>query len=292
MELKFDRNKAFSRSIGWITQSELDILGTKKVAIAGLGGVGGQYCEVLARLGIEHFNIADMDQFSIENLNRQAGAYVSTFNCFKSDVLERKIKDINPNAKVKVFSDGVHSENMDEFLDGVDLYVDGLDFFVLDLREELFNKIKTKNIPGVTIAPVGMGASSLVFDSKSMSFKNYFGLHTARSLKEKAMLFAVGLTPSLMQRHYVVSKQNLDFDKKKAPSTPMGIQLCGGMMGTIVLKLLLNRGSIARAPKSLHYDAYLGKFKKTYLWMGYRNPLQKIKLLFMKRLLDRISQGN
>lgn len=75
---KFDYSQAFSRNLGWITSDEAELLKKKKVAIAGMGGVGGQYCEVLARLGISNFQLADPDSFEQVNFNRQNGSGMST----------------------------------------------------------------------------------------------------------------------------------------------------------------------------------------------------------------------
>ena len=70
----FDYQQAFSRNIGWVTEVEQDILRTKRVAIAGLGGLVAVIYSPLTRLGIGNFNIADFDRFEIQNFNRQAGA--------------------------------------------------------------------------------------------------------------------------------------------------------------------------------------------------------------------------
>lgn len=78
MTVSFDYAAAFSRNIGWVTEAEQQALRGKRVAIAGMGGVGGVHLLTLARLGIGAFNIADFDDFDIVNFNRQAGALVST----------------------------------------------------------------------------------------------------------------------------------------------------------------------------------------------------------------------
>ena len=74
----FDYFKAFSRNIGWISREEQILLGQKKVAIAGLGGAGGEHLLTLARTGIGRFAISDFDFFDIHNFTRQAGAAMST----------------------------------------------------------------------------------------------------------------------------------------------------------------------------------------------------------------------
>ncbi|MCB9980533.1 MAG: ThiF family adenylyltransferase, partial [Rhodospirillales bacterium] len=168
--MNFDYKEAFSRNLGLLTPHEQDLLKSKKVAIAGMGGVGGVHLQTLARMGISNFHIADMDVFELANFNRQAGAMVSTLHLPKADVLKRMAEDINPECKITVFSEGVTDENMEAFLDGVDVYVDGLDFFVLDVRARLFEKCREKGIPAVTVGPIGISSACLIFHPKGMSF--------------------------------------------------------------------------------------------------------------------------
>ena len=66
----FNYHQAFSRNIGWVTAEEQELLRHKRVAIAGMGGVGGIHLLTLARLGIGAFHIADFDVFDIVNFNR------------------------------------------------------------------------------------------------------------------------------------------------------------------------------------------------------------------------------
>ena len=68
--IDFDYFKAFSRTIGWISKEELNLLRSRHIAIGGVGGTGGYYALTLARLGIEQFTLADFDCFEISNLNR------------------------------------------------------------------------------------------------------------------------------------------------------------------------------------------------------------------------------
>ncbi|MDT1848275.1 ThiF family adenylyltransferase, partial [Acinetobacter baumannii] len=76
----------------------------------------------------------------------------------KAEVLARMAQDINPEIESKVFDQGINPDNLDSFLDGVDLYVDGLDFFAFDIRQRTFAACAAKAIPATTVAPLGMGA--------------------------------------------------------------------------------------------------------------------------------------
>lgn len=278
----FDYATAFSRTIGWITAPEQATLRTKRVAIAGLGGVGGAHVLTLARLGIQSFNLADFDRFGTENLNRQAGAFQSTLGQPKLDVVSRMARDINPDLDVKKFSDGITFDNMEQFLSGVDLYVDGLDFFVLDIRAKLFAMCAERGIPAITAAPLGMGAAVLAFLPGQMTFEEYFQLE-GRSKNEQLLRFMVGLAPAVLHQGYLVDPTAVDLINQRGPSTPMACDICAGIAGTQALKILLGRGKVIAAPHGVHFDAYRNKLVHTWRPGGNNNPLQRLILSLARR---------
>ena len=282
----FDYDLAFSRNIGWVTQAEQLKLKKTRIAIAGLGGVGGAHLLTLARLGISHFNIADFDEFDLHNLNRQSGAFMSTMGQSKIDTLARMAKDINPEIDLRLFPQGVTPDNVDEFLDDVDVYVDGLDFFALPARRMVFAKCREKGIPALTAAPLGMGAAFLYFSPTGMSFEDYFKVE-GHEQQEQYARFIAGLSPAMLNRDYLVAPEAVNFMEKRAPSTIMACDLCAGVMGTSVLKLLLGRGSLKAAPWGMHFDAYHQKLKFTWRPFGNSNPLQWLLLKFIRPVLQR-----
>src|ERR1035437_8544324 len=125
----FTYETAFSRNIGWLSHDEQQSLRQKRVAIAGMGGVGGFHLLTLARLGVGKFNIADLDTFELANFNRQAGAGISTLGRPKVEVLAEMARDINQECELEIFAGGVHADNLEQFFRNADLYVDGLDAF-------------------------------------------------------------------------------------------------------------------------------------------------------------------
>ena len=282
----FDYKQAFSRNIGWVTADEQEKLRHKKVAIAGMGGVGGSHLIVLARLGIGKFHIADLDVFEQANFNRQFGASMSTLNAPKAATMAAAVKDINPEAEVTSFDHGVTLENLDAFLDGVDIYVDSLDIFALEIRRAVFARCYAKGIPTITAAPMGMGTAFLIFMPGEMSFEEYFCLD-GYAFEDQIIKFVIGVSPSVQQRHYLVDRSSVNFLKKKVPSTAMGIELAAGAACTNVLKILLERGEIICAPHSLHFDAYRNRLLKCWRPFGNRHPMQRLMFWYVKRLLAR-----
>lgn len=272
---KFNYNEAFSRNIGWFTEAEQQLLITKRIAIAGMGGVGGSHLTTLARLGFGGFNIADMDSFELANFNRQACAFVSTIGSSKVNVMADMALDINPELSINRFHSGLQLDNMDEFLSGVDIYVDSLDFSSTDIRWAVFDACAKKGIPAITAAPIGMGVSLLCFMPGGMSFDDYFQWH-GQSHEERLIRFLAGLTPRMMQLPYLVKTEVVNVKKAKLPSTIIGCQLCSDLLSAHALKIALNRGPIMTAPRALHFDAYRNKMSVTWRPGGNKNPLQKL----------------
>jgi molybdopterin/thiamine biosynthesis adenylyltransferase len=282
LALDFDYSQAFSRNIGWVTESEQQLLRTRRVAIAGLGGVGGAHLITLARLGIGAFHVADFDTFDLPNMNRQTGAGVHNLGRRKTATLSEIALDINPRLDLKVFAEGVTGGNIASFLDGVDLYVDGLDFFAFSARRMVFAECAKRKIPATTVAPLGMGAALLNFMPGRMSFEEYFGWEGCTEL-QMALRFLVGLSPAMLQRNYLVDPTTVDLRGRRGPSTGIACALCAGIAATEALKILLNRGGVRAAPHGMQFDAYRNKIATTWRPWGHRNPLQRLLLAIASR---------
>jgi molybdopterin/thiamine biosynthesis adenylyltransferase len=288
MSNPFQYEQAFSRNIGWVTPAEQQQLRGKRIAIAGGGGVGGVHLLTLARLGVTHFHIADFDTFDIPNFNRQVGAMMSTVGQPKADVLARMARDINPDIEIKIFPEGVHGDNLDAFLAGVDLYVDALDFFAFDARQQTFAACARLGIPATTAAPLGMGAALLNFMPGKMTFEEYFGWGDLPE-EEKALRFVVGLAPGGLHRPYLMVPGSVSFAERRGPSTIMACQLCAGIIATESLKILLGRGDVLAAPWGMQFDAYRNKLKRTWRPGGNRHPIQRLAMAIGRRQFARMA---
>ena len=285
MKQEFNYSLAFSRTLGWVTETELETLRSKRIAIAGLGGVGGSHLLTLARLGIGKFCIADHDTFELVNFNRQAGSSMSTLGREKVDVLAEMALDINPELDLRRFSEKVTAENVSDFLADVDLYVDGLDFFAVQARRQVFAVCAERGIPAITAAPLGMGVALLNFLPGRMTFEQYFCLD-GHSEGDQLLLFLLGLSPAMLQISYLVDDSRVDLEGHKGPSTPMACDLCSGVAATHALKILLNRGKVPAAPRGLHFDAYRNRLTGTWRPGGNRNPIQRLGLAVVRRRLS------
>lgn len=285
----FDYASAFSRNLGWITPDEQKKLKNSRVAIAGMGGVGGIHLLTLTRLGIGQFNIADFDIFEIQNFNRQAGADITTIGKDKVEVMRGRALNINPELQINAFDQGVTEQNIDDFLKDVDIYVDGLDIFVLDMREKLFKACAERGIITISVGPIGMGSAMICFVPGGMTFESYFGFQN-KSPFEKYCRFVLGIAPSFLHLKSLVDRSYANAHQKKAPSLPMGCELAAGVMGTEVLKHLLKRGDRLTAPRSYQFDAATYRLRKSWIPFGHHNPIFRIKLLIIQFMMNREEQ--
>lgn len=280
----FDYNAAFSRNLGLVQPSEQEKLRDSKVAIAGLGAVGGTHALTLARIGIGNFHIADFDTFEIHNFNRQNGATISTLGHQKCSTLQSMIGNINPTAIVTSFDQGVIKSNVSKFLEKVDVVVDGLDFFAVDARDMLYREAYLKDIPVVGAGPIGFSMILLVFlPGDNMTWHDYFAMDLAKNDIDKYVLFGLGNAPRATHLSYM-DKSYINLDKKTGPSISPAVQLCGGVIGTEVIKILLNRGKLYPAPYYQQFDAYKSKYVRGKLRWGNKGLLQRLKFTIFRKI--------
>jgi molybdopterin/thiamine biosynthesis adenylyltransferase len=270
----------FKRNIGLISILEQRKLFETRIAVAGAGGVGGVHILTLARLGIGKFTIADPDTFEAVNVNRQYGAAQSTLGRNKAQVLAEMVRDINPEADVRVFIDGVNVANIDAFLDDADIFIDGIDFFEIGIRRLLFRKSREKGLYALTAAPLGFGATLQVFSPKGMRFDDYFGITDGMGELEKIAAFASGLAPHPYHLKYLdLSKVSLS--QKTGPAVSPACTLAASLISTEVVKILTGKGKVRPVPFYTQIDLLRGKFKQGRVLFGGRNPIHKLKSWFI-----------
>lgn len=144
----------FSRTELLLGKAAMEKLSKARVAVFGIGGVGGYVCEALVRSGVGAFDLVDNDKVSPSNLNRQIIATGRTIGRYKTDVMKERILDINPDADVKIYKCFFLPENADEFpFEEYDYVVDAVD--TVTAKIELVMKCKEKNIP--IISSMGAG---------------------------------------------------------------------------------------------------------------------------------------
>lgn len=144
----------YTRTTLLIDKEKLKKLFNKRVAIFGLGGVGGNVVESLARSGIGEFDLIDNDEFSITNINRQILSSLKTIGKAKVDVAEERIHDINPTIVVHKHKTFYLPENKKDFdFSKFDYIVDAID--TVSAKIDIICEANRLNIP--IISAMGCG---------------------------------------------------------------------------------------------------------------------------------------
>ncbi len=282
---QFDYGIAFDRNLGWITTEEQEKLKHSCVAIAGLGGAGGFQAQVLARMGVGSFKIADHDTFAMSNMNRQMGAGMSTLGHDKCEVIRKMILDINPQARIEIYQKGIHEENIIDFLKGAELVLDGIDLYQIEFKRLLFRQAKSCGIPALTCAPLGFGASMIIFSPKGMSFDAYFDLSDKTDNTHKVLQMIVGLNPALLGLSYIDRTKVLNAENNRGASVSPGLMLVGAISGTEAIKILTQKTKVLYAPHLYQIDMFTQKVNKNCYFFGMKSPVQRLKRMFLASIL-------
>lgn len=144
----------FERTALLLGKASVARLARKRVAVFGVGGVGGFVCEGLVRAGIGAIDIVDKDTVALSNINRQLIALHSTVGKNKVDVLEERLKDINKNLIIKKYKCFFLPETSETFdFREYDYVVDAID--TVTGKIELILKAKEAGVP--IISAMGAG---------------------------------------------------------------------------------------------------------------------------------------
>ena len=144
----------FSRTQLLIGETAINKLQKSRVAVFGIGGVGGYVCEALVRSGVGAFDLVDDDKVCLTNLNRQIIATRKTVGKYKADVMKERMLDINPDVDVRIHRCFFLPENADDFpFDEYDYVVDAVD--TVTAKIELILRAKAHNVP--IISAMGAG---------------------------------------------------------------------------------------------------------------------------------------
>ena len=144
----------FSRTRLLLGYDAVEKLKNARVAVFGIGGVGGYVCEALIRSGVGHFDLIDNDKVSLSNINRQIIATRKTVGRYKTEVMRERMLDINPEAEVLLYNSFFLPETADEFpFEKYDYVVDAVD--TVTAKIELVMKCKEKGVP--IISSMGAG---------------------------------------------------------------------------------------------------------------------------------------
>ena len=144
----------FSRTELLLGKRAMEKLSASRVAVFGIGGVGGYVCEALVRSGVGAFDLIDNDRVCLSNLNRQIIATRKTVGKYKTEVMKERMLDINPDADVRIRNCFFLPENAQEFhFEAYDYVVDAVD--TVTAKIEIILKAQESGVP--IISSMGAG---------------------------------------------------------------------------------------------------------------------------------------
>lgn len=144
----------FKRTKMLIGSENIEKLSKAKVAVFGIGGVGGYVVEALARSGVGSLTLIDNDTVNITNINRQIIATHDTIGQFKTEVMKERVLSINPEANIQVHNCFFLPENSDDFdFTQFDYVIDAVD--TVTAKIEIITKAQKDNVPVISCMGTG-----------------------------------------------------------------------------------------------------------------------------------------
>lgn len=144
----------FSRTELLLGKEAMERLDGARVAVFGIGGVGGYVCEALVRSGVGAFDLIDDDKVCLTNLNRQIIATRKTVGQYKAEVMKERILEINPKADVRIHKCFFLPENAEDFpFEEYDYIVDAVD--TVTAKIELVLRAQEKKVPIISCMGAG-----------------------------------------------------------------------------------------------------------------------------------------
>ena len=165
-------NNPFTRTERLFGKEAMERLASSCVAIFGLGGVGGNCCEALARSGVGHFVLVDDDTVSLSNINRQLIATFDTIGMNKVDVMEQRIHSINPQAIIEKRKTFYLPEHGDEFpFESYDYCIDCIDTITANI--DIILRCQKAGTPVKSSGPQPITKRGSLFHSHGSSSQNH-----------------------------------------------------------------------------------------------------------------------
>ena len=159
----------FSRTAYVYGEDAVERLKRARVAVFGVGGVGGYICEALCRAGVGRIDIFDRDTVSLSNINRQIIALHSTVGRPKVDVMKERMLDINPECEVNAYNVFYLPENADEYeLSKYDYIADAVD--TVSAKLEIATRAYKLGIPVISAMGAGNKTDPTRFEVADINY--------------------------------------------------------------------------------------------------------------------------
>jgi len=174
LELNDDEMHLYSRQIlldGWDIEAQ-EKLKLANVLIVGCGGIGCTSAELLARAGVGQITLIDADTIEMSNLQRQIAYVEENIGFYKSEILAKRLKQINPHIRIESYSSKLDESNAAQLISTQDLVLDGCDNFT---TRYLVNQICTQlNVPLISASAIGFQGQLFMVEGDSACYECLF----------------------------------------------------------------------------------------------------------------------
>ena len=162
------QNEQNSRTAMLLGEAAIERLANARVAVFGIGGVGGYLAEALARAGVGALDLIDNDTVSVSNINRQIIALHSTVGRLKVEVMAERIRDINPDCRVRALPLFYLPEQADQFdFSQYDYIADAID--TVSAKIDLAVRAHEAGIPIISAMGAGNKLDAAAFEVADLS---------------------------------------------------------------------------------------------------------------------------
>ena len=221
-----------SRTEKLIGKEALEKLADSRVAVFGIGGVGGFVCEALARSGIGALDLIDNDRIALSNLNRQIIATMDSLGEFKTEAARKRILSINPECRVSIRTEFFMPDNADSFdFSQYDYVVDAIDTVTGKLA--IAEKAKEAGVPVISSMGTGNKLDPTAFKTADIYETNICPL--AKVMRKECRKRGIESLKVVYSEEEAIKPSGPDeYDDSKRRSTPGSISFVPSAAGLII----------------------------------------------------------
>lgn len=161
------------RNYGFWNEATQQAINETHLAIAGTGGAGHEFGVKAARMGVQNFRVADPEIFEPANSNRIIGVNEHTLGRNKAEVMREEILAINPDAKVTVYSEGVTTDNIHDFLQDADVVLNATELSMPELGAMVCRESRNRTVGGEHVPVPVMDIEYIAHAGQVTSFDPY-----------------------------------------------------------------------------------------------------------------------
>lgn len=233
---------SFSRTELLLGKESMEKLWKARVAVFGIGGVGGHVVEALVRSGIQAIDLIDNDKVSVTNINRQIIATTKTIGRYKTEVMKERILEINPECKVNIYNCFYLPETKDEFdFSQYSYIVDAVD--TVTAKIQLVVEAQEKNVPIISSMGAGNKLNPAEFEVADIYKTSVCPLAKVmrrelkkRNIKHLKVVYSKeeALTPMEEVSVEEIPLEEMEFKSAKRRATPGSVAFVPSVAGLII----------------------------------------------------------